>query len=164
MKSVTIALSLTVALAAGSAFAQNDAGLPDAGVEIGTLTCHATGITNAILFTQTKLDCVFDAINSDKDENYRGEVREIGVNLSIKNEVTLIWAVFAPTETKYTPGQLDGNYVGVGADASIGVGGGANVLVGGGAMGFQLQPLSIEGIQGAGVSAGIKRFILDAET
>ncbi|HLS19732.1 MAG TPA: DUF992 domain-containing protein [Paracoccaceae bacterium] len=164
MKSMTIALGVAAALVAGSAMAE-DAGVmaEDAGVEIGQLTCKATGTTNAILFTDTHFDCKFASAGGSKPvEHYRGEIKEIGVNLSIKDEVTLIWAVLAPTRTKYLQGQLAGNYVGAGADASIVVGGGANVLIGGGNNGFQLQPISVEGIKGTGVSLGIERLRLDA--
>lgn len=156
MKSMTIALGMAAALIASSAMAE------DAGVEIGQLTCKATGTSNAILFTETHFDCKFASAAGKPVEHYRGEIKEIGVNLSNKHEVTLIWAVFAPTRTKYSQGQLAGNYVGAGADASIIVGGGANVLVGGGKNGFQLQPISVEGIKGTGVSLGIERFQLEA--
>lgn len=157
MKSMTIALAIAAALAGGSAMAE------EAGVQIGQLTCKATDTTNMILFTETFFDCKFASSDDSRpDEHYRGEIKEIGVNLSIKDEVTLIWAVFAPTRTRYDSGQLAGNYFGAGADASIVVGGGANVLVGGGENGFALQPLSVEGIEGTGVSVGIKHFSLDA--
>src|SRR5690625_5150159 len=157
MKSMTIALALAAAMAGGTAMAE------DAGVEIGQLTCKSTATTTAILFTDTHFDCKFaSAGKSKRVDHYRGEIKEVGVNLSIKDEVTLIWAVFAPTRQKYAPGQLAGNYVGAGADVSAVVGGGANVLIGGGNDGFQLQPISVEGIKGTGVSLGLERLRLDA--
>ena len=156
MKNMAIGVSLA-ALAAGSALAQ------DAGVKVGTLTCEATEITNAILFTDTNLDCVYESVEPGIVENYEGDIDQIGVNLSIKNDVTLVWAVVAPTETEFLPGQLAGTYVGAGADASVGVGAGAHVLVGGGGQGFQLQPLSVEGIEGVGASLGIQSFELSAK-
>lgn len=156
MKTMAIGVSLAAALAAGSALAE------DPGVKVGTLTCEATEITNAILFTDTNLNCVYESVEPGIVENYEGDIDQIGVNLSIKNDVTLVWAVVAPTETEFAPGQLAGTYVGAGADAAAGVGAGANVLVGGGDMGFQLQPVSVEGIEGAGLSLGIKSFELSA--
>ncbi|HET7408749.1 MAG TPA: DUF992 domain-containing protein [Paracoccaceae bacterium] len=160
MKAVTIGVSLAAALAAGSALAQDRE--PDAGVKVGTLTCKATDITNVILFTDTDLDCVYDSVEAGFTETYEADIDQIGVNLSIKNDVTLVWAVLAPTETEFLRGQLEGTYVGAGADASLGIGAGANLLVGGGENGFTLQPLSVEGIEGAGVSLGIKSFELEA--
>ena len=157
MKAITFAVSVTAALAAGSALAQ------DAGVKVGTLTCKATDITNVILFTDTDLHCVYDSVKEGITEEYEGDIDQIGVNLSVKNDLTLVWAGVAPTETEYLPGQLAGTYVGAGADAAVGVGAGANVLVGGGEMGFQLQPLSVEGIEGVGASLGIESFELKAK-
>jgi hypothetical protein len=157
MKTFLFGVPLAAALAAGSALAQ------DPGVKVGTLTCKATDITNVILFTDTDLACVYESVEPGITEEYEGDIDQIGVNLSVKNDLTLVWAVVAPTETEYLPGQLAGTYVGAGADASVGVGAGANVLVGGGEQGFQLQPLSVEGVEGVGASLGIESFELSAK-
>lgn len=162
MKIFGFGVSLAAALAAGSALAQDQRPEPDAGVKVGTLTCKSTDITNVVLFTDTDLDCVYDSVEGNFTELYEGDIDQIGLNLSIKNDVTLVWAVFAPTETEFLRGQLEGTYVGAGADASVGIGAGANLLVGGGENSFTLQPLSVEGIEGAGVSLGIKSFELEA--
>ena len=153
MKTATIAAALTAGLAAGSAMAA------DAGSRVGTLTCKATEITNVIVFSETKLLCLYEGANGIT-EKYEGDVDKIGVDLSIKNNITLIWAVVAPTQTEFLAGQLAGTYVGASADASVGVGAGANVLIGGGENGFMLQPVSVEGIEGIGASIGIQSFEL----
>lgn len=154
---IATAIALTSALAAGSALAQQQ---ENAGVQMGTLTCEATEITNAIVFTETKLACIYEG-SDGLTEEYVGDVDKIGIDLSIKSNVTMVWAVVAPTDTTYQAHQLAGTYVGASADASIGVGAGANVLVGGGDEGFALQPLSVEGIEGVGVSLGIQSFELE---
>ncbi len=155
MKAVLIGTSLALALAAGSASAADNAS-----VKIGTLTCKATDITNVIVFSQTKFDCEYDGVNGEVTEHYTGDVSKIGVDLSIKNDVTLVWAVVAPSDTTYQPNALSGTYVGASADASLGLGAGAHVLVGGGEQSFTLQPVSVEGIEGIGASLGIESFEL----
>jgi hypothetical protein len=153
MRAISV-LAVAGALIAGPALAQ------DAGIKVGTLTCKATEITNAIVFTDVDFACIYEGANGNT-EPYEGEIDKIGVDLSIKNDVTMVWAVVAPTETEYLPGQLAGNYVGASADASLGLGAGARVLVGGGENGFTLQPVSVDGIEGVGVSLGIESFELE---
>lgn len=153
MKAV-IALAMAGALVAGAVQAQ------DPGFKLGTLTCKAVEITNAVVFTDVDFACQYEGVNGET-EPYEGEIDKVGVDLSIKNDVTMVWAVVAPTETEYLPGQLAGNYVGASADASLGLGAGARVLVGGGENGFQLQPVSVDGIEGVGVSIGIESFELE---
>lgn len=156
MKAVLIGASLALALAAGTASAADN----NASIKIGTLTCKATGITNVIVFSKTNFDCEYDGVNGEVTENYTGTISKIGVDLSIKNDVTLIWAVVAPSDTTYQPNALSGTYVGASADASLGLGAGAHVLVGGGSQSFTLQPVSVEGIEGVGASLGIESFDL----
>ena len=148
--------AMTAGITAGPAAAAEDAGF-----KLGTLTCQATEITNAIVFTDVDFACIYESVNGNT-EPYEGEIDKIGVDLSIKNNVTMVWAVIAPTETEWKPGQLAGNYVGASADASLGIGAGARVLVGGGDDGFQLQPISVDGIEGVGVSLGIESFELES--
>lgn len=154
MKPLMIAAGVAAALSAGSAMAAQP------GVKIGTLTCKSTDITNAILVSSTTFDCTYDGVNGEVTEHYTGQVDKLGLDLSIKNDVTMIWAVLAPSDTTYAPNALSGTYVGASADASLGVGGGAHVLVGGGDQSFTLQPISVEGIQGVGASLGIEKFEL----
>ena len=85
---------------------------------------------------------------------YLGVVRRIGVDLGVTQNVSLGWVVFAPTGVIH-PGDLAGNYGGVGGNASIGVGVGANALVGGSNNTFALQPVSAQAQAGLNVSAGL---------
>lgn len=155
MRTISCSAAIAALLTAGAAMAQ------DAGVKVGTLTCEATDITNVVLFTETNFDCVYESATGDTTESYTGEIDKIGLDLSIKDDVTMVWAVVAPTETEYMPKQLSGTYFGAAADASLGLGAGAHVLVGGGDMGFTLQPVSVEGIEGVGASLGIESFELE---
>jgi hypothetical protein len=68
--------------------------------------------------------------------------------------------VNAPTG-RVGPGNLAGNYGGVGANASVGVGGGGNFLVGGPQNSYALQPISVQGQTGLNVAAGVANIELE---
>ncbi len=146
------ALVLAAVLLAGPAAAQS-------GVEIGVLTCRVTDVTNVVVYTEQSFDCSFEPAQGET-ESYSGEITKIGLDLSIKNDFTIVWAVLAPTNTALEPGSLAGTYAGVGADVTLGAGVGANILVGGGENSFSLQPVSVAGLTGAGASLGIETFTL----
>ena len=58
------------------------------------------------------------------------------------------------------PGALAGSYGGATASAAAGVGVGANVLVGGSGNTISLQPISIEGMTGLNIAAGVAALTL----
>ncbi len=132
----------------------------DSGFEIGTLECKVVDVTNLVLYTKEKFACNF-AGTDGLVESYDGKIDSIGVNLSIKKDFTIVWAVIAPTDDKYQSHSLRGAYVGASADVALGLGVGAKVLVGGGANSFTLQPISVAGVVGAGAAVGIQKFKLE---
>ncbi len=132
----------------------------DAGVKIGTLTCEQTGKSGGIISTSTQFDCEYEGINGEVTENYTGEISKLGIDLTATDDVTMVWAVVAPTAAAFEPNALAGSYVGASASAALGLGAGARVLVGGGNESFTLQPVSVEGIDGTGLSVGIEEFQL----
>ncbi len=150
------ALLATPALA--PALAQDKDGEPE-GIKIGVLTCSVTEVTNVIVYTNQQFDCTFEPAEG-ADESYTGEISKIGLDLSIKEDFTIVWGVFAPTEQPYEPGALEGTYAGASADVAIGEGVGAKVLVGGGNS-ISLQPVSVTGVEGIGASLGIETFELE---
>ena len=152
MKTMIGCAALAGALSAGAAMAQS-------GVEIGTLTCKVTDVTNLVVYTSQSFDCTF-AGKGGATESYTGEIDKIGVDLSIKNDFTIIWAVLAPTDVAGAEKSLAGTYVGAGADVAIAKGVGAQVLVGGGGNSFTLQPVSVSGVDGIGASLGVESFKL----
>ena len=134
--------------------------LADSGVEIGELTCKVVDVSNVVLYTEQTFDCEFKALNGTIDA-YEGTIQKIGVDLSIKDDFTLIWTVVAPTHVAGTKHALAGTFAGVGADVQLGVGVAAKVLVGGSGDSFALQPVSVGGLTGgAGVALGIEEFKL----
>lgn len=152
MRPVLSAIPLLAALAASPVLAQS-------GAEIGVLTCKVKDVTNVVLYTTQDFACEFKPTKGAV-EAYSGSIKKVGIDLSIKTDFTIVWAVVAPTEDKYQPHALAGTYVGAGADVALGAGVGAKVLVGGGENSFSLQPLSVAGVTGGGVSVGIEKFEL----
>ena len=159
MKHIIPAAVLAAALTS-TALTSTAALAADADVKIGTLTCKSTAESGGIITTQTRFDCVYDGVGGDVTEQYTGEISKIGLDLTTEQDVTMVWAVVAPSATTYAPNALSGTYVGAAASAALGLGAGARVLVGGGDQSFTLQPVSVEGIEGTGVSLGIESFEL----
>jgi len=71
----------------------------------------------------------------------------------------MVWAVFAPAKS-VRRGALAGEYGGVSASIAAGYGVGANALLGGFKKSIALQPLSVEGIKGLTLAAGIAGLTL----
>jgi Protein of unknown function (DUF992) len=74
--------------------------------------------------------------------------------LGIKGPSRMIWTVLGPS-SGVARGALQGNFVGVSANASVGVGAGANALIGGSRNSIVLQPLSVQAQTGLNVAAGV---------
>jgi len=140
---------LTPALA-GPAAAQ-------AGVQVGTLTCNASGAWGFIFGSTRNLSCTLAA--PGRVEYYRGDISKFGVDIGYTAGGVLIWTVVAPTAA-LAPGDLAGSYGGATASATVGVGVGANALIGGSGNHIVLQPLSIETNRGLNVAAGVASMTL----
>lgn len=125
-----------------------------ANVEAGGLTCRSPGGVGFVVGSTLNFQCVFVPSSGGPQHHYVGVVRRIGVDLGVTQNVSLGWAVFAPTGVIH-PGDLAGNYGGVQGNASVGVGLGANALVGGSNNSIALQPVSGEAQTGLNVSAGL---------
>jgi hypothetical protein len=125
-----------------------------ANVEVGGLTCRSPGGVGFVVGSTLNFQCVFVPAGGGPEHRYVGVVRRIGVDLGVTQDVSLGWAVFAPTGVIH-PGDLAGNYGGVQGNASVGIGLGANALVGGSNNSIALQPVSAEAQTGLNVSAGL---------
>lgn len=152
MKKILLSSIFAASMVAGSAFSQS-------GAELGTLTCKVEGVSNIVVYTKQTFDCSFKRSNGEI-EAYDGVIKSYGVDLSIKQDFTLVWGVLAPTDTANMPDSIAGTYSGVGADIALAVGVGAKVLVGGGENSFTLQPVSVAGVTGGGASLGVQQFVL----
>nr|WP_242500633.1 DUF992 domain-containing protein [Tropicimonas sp. IMCC6043] len=89
-----------------------------------------------------------------------GEFKALGVNLSVTKDVTLVWAVLAPSGDPTKASSLAGKYFDGTAAVSLGAGAAANIFVGSGADTFTLQPLSASEILGAGASLEVEEIDL----
>ena len=153
MRRVLVGMLVWVVLVGLAGLAQ--AGEEKKGVKVGTLRCHEAGGWGFVFGSSHDLKCVFSGLaKGEKPVRFTGKIKKFGVDIGYQSNAVILWAV-ASTSEKVTPGDLAGTYVGVTAEAAWAVGLGANVLVGGSKKGFALQPLSVEGLTGANVAAGV---------
>lgn len=131
------------------------AGEEKKGVKVGTLRCNEASGWGFVFGSSHDLKCVFNGLEKgEKPTRYTGKIKKFGVDIGYQSNAVILWAV-ASTSEKFAPGDMAGTYGGVTAEAAWAVGLGANVLVGGSKKGFALQPISVEGLTGANVAAGV---------
>jgi Protein of unknown function (DUF992) len=133
--------------------------LPQPQVQAGFLECQGGHNLGFVLGSTASLQCVFQS-EGRGPEPYIATVRRFGVDLGVTDQTTLTWAVTGPTN-RIGPGELAGNYGGIGVNASVGVGLGGNFLLGGPANAFALQPISVQGQTGLNVAAGVADIELE---
>ena len=124
-----------------------------ADVEVGTLSCQSPATAGYILVSGQPFHCIFTPSAGGPVQYYQAVIHRFGAQVGFSSDVSLAWAVFAPTP-HVGPGSLAGGYGGVTAGAALGIGVGANGLVGG-ANSFTLQPLSVQGELGLNVVATV---------
>jgi len=128
-----------------------------ASVKVGTLSCHEANGWGFIFGSSHDVRCTFS--DGDRSEHYRGSISKFGVDIGYQQSGVILWEVFAPTDHPGR-GALDGHYVGATAGAAVVVGADANALVGGSDRSFSLQPVSIQGMAGVNVAAGVGELTL----
>jgi hypothetical protein len=130
----------------------------DNAVKAGALTCDVAGGWGIVFGSTHDLNCTY-ADNNGQTERYTGRIDKFGVDLGYHAGGIIAWAVLAPTQN-VGKGALAGTYVGVTGGAAVGVGAQANVLVGGSGQTISLQPVSVEGMTGLNVAAGVAQIVL----
>jgi len=151
-------LIMCAALAGGLALATQ--ALADdhaAGVKVGTLSCHEASGWGFVFGSSHEVRCIFTT--GDRIEHYRGSISKFGVDIGYQQSGVILWEVFAPGDHPGR-GALDGHYGGVTAGAALGVGLDANALIGGSSRSIALQPVSIQGMTGVNIAAGIGELTL----
>jgi len=128
-----------------------------AGVKIGTLSCHEASGWGFVFGSSHDLRCIFS--NGDRVQHYEGSISKFGVDIGYQKAGVLVWEVIAPND-RPGHGTLDGHYGGLTAGAAVGVGLDANALIGGSDRSIALQPVSIQGMTGLNVAAGIGEMTL----
>ncbi len=124
------------------------------GVNVGALKCNEASGWGLVFGSTRDLKCVFTPAGKGEPARFTGKITKYGVDIGYKQDAVIYWAVLSTSE-KFQPGDLAGKYVGATADVAWAVGLGANVLAGGSKKGFALQPVSVAGITGANVAAGL---------
>jgi hypothetical protein len=130
-----------------------------ADVEVGTLNCHSAAPASYVVISGQPFDCIFRPSAGGPVQSYHAFIHRFGAQIGFSNDVSLAWAVFAPTP-RVGPGSLAGSYGGLSAGAAVGIGGSANGLVGGGNS-LTLQPLSLQGELGLNVVATVTGLELE---
>ena len=128
------------------------------GVKAGMLTCNVEDGWGFVFASTRDLKCTYTD-NKGSVERYVGHIDKFGVDIGYTAGGVVVWAVLAPT-TDIGKGALAGTYAGVTGGAAVGVGASANVLIGGSQRSIALQPLSLEGMAGLNVAAGIAQIVL----
>ena len=128
------------------------------GVKVGTLTCNVAGGYGLIFGSTQAVNCTL-APTGGAPQHYVGSIEKFGVDIGYVKGGVLIWTVFAPA-INVAPGSLAGTYGGATAGAAVGAGLGANVLVGGSGNTIALQPLSVQGMTGLNIAAGVAAMTL----
>jgi hypothetical protein len=126
-------------------------------IQVGTLSCNASGSVGFVFGSTNELGCTFSA--PGRIEHYTGQISKFGVDIGYTQGGILVWTVFAPT-AQLRPGDLAGTYGGATAGATVGVGGSINALIGGNGSTISLQPVSFQGNTGLNIAAGIASMTL----
>ena len=132
------------------------------GVKAGYLRCDVSGSVSFIFGSSRDLACSYETEGTHRVDEYTGSIKKYGIDIGYQKKGVIIWAVVAPTND-VGPGALAGDYGGITADLAAGYGVGANALLGGYKDSIALQPLSVEGVQGINIAAGIVGLTLKAK-
>lgn len=118
---------------------------------IGSLRCDVSGGISFIFGSTRELECVYNP-DRGQTEFYKGRIKKFGVDLGFVRSGVIVWTVFSPALAR-GPGELAGSYVGGSASVAVGPGITANALFG--TNKITLNPLSVGGVTGLNVAAGI---------
>ena len=134
----------------------------DKGVRAGFLRCDVEGNLSFIFGSSRDVECTYVPDAGGREDKYRGTITQYGIDIGYQSSGVILWAVIAPS-SDIGPGALSGKFAGVAADIAAGFGVGANALLGGSGRSIALQPLSVEGIKGINIAAGIAGLQLKAQ-
>ncbi|MFM9841916.1 MAG: DUF992 domain-containing protein [Dongiaceae bacterium] len=139
--------AMIAAFAAGGASAEG-------GVKAGYLKCDVEGNVSFIFGSSRDIFCTYTPQGTKRVDRYSGTIEQYGLDIGYRENGVMLWGIIAPTGD-VGPGALAGSYGGASASVAAVYGVGANALVGGSKKSIVLQPLSVEGIQGLNLAAGI---------
>lgn len=125
----------------------------------GTLTCKGQGTIGLVLGSKERLACEYAPAGRGDRYGYSGRITKVGLDVGFKTGSIMVWTVLGASKA-LRPGELNGKYTGVSAQAAIALGAGANALVGGSRRSVVLQPLSVEGQTGLNLAVGVAQLTL----
>lgn len=128
-------------------------------VDAGVLSCDVATGWEFVFGSSHDVNCTFSG-NNGAVQRYTGHIDKFGVDLGYLAAGVVIWKVLAPSGT-IGKDALAGTYGGVIGGAAVGAEAGADVLVGGSANAISLQPVTIEGMAGLHIAAGIAWIVLE---
>jgi len=131
-------------------------------VQSGLLVCKVAPSLGFVLGSLREMGCELRDTTVQPyvvKSRYKGTIARFGIDIGALAADTLAWAVFAPS-VNVNPSDIAGSYIGVSADAAWTIGAGANVLLGGSNNQIALQTVSLEGMIGADVAAGVADLTL----
>ncbi len=148
---------LSAAAVVGAAFAAAPASAQTAPkVQVGVLSCKVAPGVGLVFASSRQISCDFLTGTPTApvvSAQYTGTVNRYGVDLGATGAGTLQWACSRrPPRQGCRP---DRQVCRATANVAVGFGGGANVLLGGSNQTIALQPVSVEGMTGLTVAAGI---------
>lgn len=154
MKLTTGAAVIAGTVFGGSAMAADNETVDH--IELGSLSCDVGDGSGFIVGSTRDIVCTFNPVEEGlEDEIYVGEINRWGLDIGETTNGQMSWLVFAPTESEYSEGGLNGSYKGVSAEATLVVGLGANVMTGGSENTLALQPLSVNTQNGINFALGV---------
>ena len=155
MRQVGLTLTLTTVLLATGPIKEVRAQVQSV---VGTLNCRVEGGFSFIFGSTRDLQCQYESAGGGRVQSYVGRINKYGVDIGFVRSGVILWSVIgsaAPSD-----GALEGTYVGVTAQVAATFGAGANALLG--TNNFMLNPLSVTGLRGINVAAGIASLQLRA--
>ncbi|PTW59122.1 uncharacterized protein DUF992 [Breoghania corrubedonensis] len=148
------------AAVAGTLAAMPAMAADDPGIKVGVLNCTVAGGSGFIFGSSKEMTCVYNPVKGTK-ETYVGRITKYGIDVGETGVSKIAWGVLAPSADMKS-GALEGDYVGLSAEATVGGGVGANALVGGLDKSITLNPVSVQVQNGLNVAAGIAQLKLTA--
>ena len=133
----------------------------NAAIAAGMLRCTLSAGSGYVIGSQRRVVCNYYNFYGEL-ETYDGYFGTAGLDVGFTSISALRWAVIAPAGSPR--GALEGNYGGVGLQATVAIGVGANGMLGGFQNSINLQPLNVSGQEGLNAQLGVTGLTLRLRT
>lgn len=127
-------------------------------VELGYVRCDVEGGISFIIGSDRDLECVFESTDKQVVQLFDGKMERFGLDIGYTKSGVMLWTALAGVKFDLSESSIAGEYLQVSAEVALGLGLGANVLLGGN--GIKLVPVSITGLEGLNIAAGVGTMTL----